>query len=117
MIPRMTGPSVAPSQVTPERLAALAHALSDATRLGVLRQLQHGERCVCDLTDDLDASQSRLSFHLKVLKGAGLVSDRKDGRWSFYRINPAALDALHDTVVALRPKPGLPVVSEECCGA
>jgi ArsR family transcriptional regulator, arsenate/arsenite/antimonite-responsive transcriptional repressor len=105
-----------PIVVAPERLATLAHALSDPTRLGILRQLQHGERCVCDLTGDLDASQSRLSFHLKVLKEAGLVADRKDGRWSFYRINPDALDAMHDAVVGLRPKPGLPIVAEGCCG-
>lgn len=112
----MSATPAAPIAVAPDRLATLAHALSDPTRLGILRQLQHGERCVCDLTGDLDASQSRLSFHLKVLKAAGLVADRKDGRWSFYRINVEALETLHDAVVGLRPKPGLPIVAEGCCG-
>ena len=63
------------------------HALSDETRLAVLEMLRDGERCVCDLQAELDAAQSRLSFHLKVLKDAGLVTDRKVGRWSYYAVN------------------------------
>lgn len=78
---------------TRHRLAARARlfrALSDETRLAVLELLRGGEQCVCDLQDALDAAQSRLSFHLRVLKEAGLVRDRKDGRWSFYALDPAA---------------------------
>jgi DNA-binding transcriptional ArsR family regulator len=52
------------SPATPET-AALFHALSDPTRLAIVARLRGGERCVCDLTDLLDAAQSRLSFHLK----------------------------------------------------
>jgi ArsR family transcriptional regulator, arsenate/arsenite/antimonite-responsive transcriptional repressor len=73
--------------VAPDR-ARLFHALSDETRLAILEMLRGGERCVCDLQDDLDAAQSRLSFHLKVLRDAGLVRDRKAGRWSYYALNP-----------------------------
>ena len=54
-----------------DRSVQLFHALSDSTRLSILQRLRFGERCVCDLTDALDAAQSRLSFHLKVLKDAG----------------------------------------------
>ena len=86
------------------RAARLFHALSDETRLAILEMLQDGEQCVCDLTDALDAAQSRLSFHLKVLKDAGLVTDRKEGRWSFYEIDPAAIDELESLVGALRPR-------------
>jgi ArsR family transcriptional regulator, arsenate/arsenite/antimonite-responsive transcriptional repressor len=71
--------------------ADVFHALSDDTRLAVLDMLRGGERCVCDLQDALDAAQSRLSFHLKVLKDAGLVTDRKDGRWSYYSLNAERL--------------------------
>lgn len=98
------------------RTAALAHALSDETRLGLLAALRHGERCVCDLMTDLDAAQSRLSFHLRVLKDAGLVTDRRDGRWSFYTLVPAAIEELHDGVVGLRPVNPLPLAREGCCG-
>src|SRR5918912_3983935 len=85
------------------RAAQLFHALSDETRLGILEMLRGGERCVCDLQADLDAAQSRLSFHLKVLREAGLVSDRKEGRWSYYSIVPEGLAGVHDLAVALQP--------------
>ena len=74
----------------PAKAAALFHALSDETRLGIVGRLTSGERCVCDLTDALDSAQSRLSWHLKVLKDAGVVLDRKQGRWVYYRLNPKA---------------------------
>ena len=67
---------------------------SDPIRLKVIEQLGAGERCVCDLTKDLQLSQSRLSFHLKVLREAGLISDRQSGRWVYYRLRPEALRAL-----------------------
>ena len=83
------------------RAAHLFHALSDQTRLGILEMLRDGERCVCDLQDALGAAQSRLSFHLKVLKEAGLVVDRKEGRWSYYTLVPDAFAEAHDLVRAL----------------
>ena len=86
------------------RPAALFHALSDETRLAILDLLRDGERCVCELTADLDAAQSRLSFHLKVLKDAGLVNDRREGRWAYYRIVPRAIDEAHDLLIARLPR-------------
>lgn len=83
---------------TRSRSAQLFHALSDETRLAVLDMLRDGERCVCELQEALDAAQSRLSFHLKVLREAGIVQDRKEGRWSYYRVNTAALAEVHDLV-------------------
>lgn len=99
------------------RAESLFHALSDATRLGILGMLRDGERCVCDLQDELDAAQSRLSFHLRVLKEAGLVLDRRDGRFTHYRIDPRAIAEVHDVTVALQPaRRGLPVRGGSCCG-
>jgi ArsR family transcriptional regulator len=93
---------------TSERSAQLFHALSDATRLAILDMLRDGERCVCDLQEALDAAQSRLSFHLKVLREAGLVSDRKDGRWSYYTANRERLADAEAVVAELaRPRAGL----------
>jgi ArsR family transcriptional regulator len=91
------------TSVDSRRAAQLFHALSDETRLGILEMLRAGERCVCELQDRLDAAQSRLSFHLRVLKEAGLVIDRRDGRWSYYSITPEALAEVHDLAVALQP--------------
>ena len=53
--------------------------------------LQDGERCVCELTSDLDLAQSKLSFHLRVLKEASLIRARQQGRWIYYRLEPAAM--------------------------
>ena len=83
------------------RAARLFHALSDRTRLRIVEMLRDGERCVCELQDALDAAQSRLSFHLRVLKDAGLVVDRKEGRWAYYTLVSDAFAEAHDAVQAL----------------
>jgi ArsR family transcriptional regulator len=96
-------------------MARLFHALSDETRLSILQRLRFGERCVCDLTDALDAAQSRLSFHLKVLKEAGLVTDRKDGRWMYYTLNTEALAEVGELVDALATAPTALERRSGCC--
>jgi ArsR family transcriptional regulator len=100
-----------------DRAVQLFHALSDSTRLSILEMLRDGERCVCELQDELDAAQSRLSFHLRVLREAGLVMDRREGRWSYYSIIPEALEEVHDLAVGMQPKKGaLRVLRKgECC--
>ena len=87
-----------------DRAVALFHALSDPIRLRALDLLRGGEMCVCDLQAELDLAQSRLSFHLRVLKDAGLVEDRREGRWSYYTIVPDALGEAHDLVVEFLPR-------------
>lgn len=99
-----------------ESVARRFQALSDPTRLQLLARLRNGERCVCDLMDVLDAAQSRLSFHLRVLKEAGLVSDRRDGRWVYYSLVPAALEELQEYVEDFAPKyRALPVAKGPAC--
>jgi ArsR family transcriptional regulator len=68
-------------------LLTVFKALSDETRLKVIKLLEHGELCVCDITAALDMSQSKVSFHLGVLKNASLVKSRKQGKWMHYTIN------------------------------
>ena len=97
------------------RGARLFHALSDETRLSILERLRFGERCVCDLTGALDAAQSRLSFHLKVLKDAGLVSDRRDGRWMYYTLNPDTLAEAGELVETLASAPSPAERKNGCC--
>lgn len=64
-------------------------ALSDPTRLRALHLVWDGrEHCVCELMRRLDASQSRMSRHMGVLKQAGLVIDRRDAQWVRYRLHP-----------------------------
>lgn len=84
-----------------ERSAALFQALADEKRLRILSLLGTGEHCVCELTEALDVGQSLLSFHLKTLKDAGLVTDRRDGRWVYYALAPEALGEARAVVEAL----------------
>lgn len=72
--------------MTKEALANIYHALSEVTRLRILKLLEHGELCVCDLVAALEMSQPKISFHVATLKSAGLINDRKDGRWIRYSI-------------------------------
>jgi ArsR family transcriptional regulator len=81
-------------------------AVAEPTRMKIVRRLSGGERCVCELQDDLGAAQSRLSFHLKKLKDAGVVSDRKDGRWSYYALVPEALEEMRAFLGQVTPEEG-----------
>ena len=96
------------------RAATLFHALSDETRLEIIQRLLSGERCVCDLTDALDAAQSRLSFHLKTLRDAGIVTDRKAGRWVYYALDREAFGEIEELVKLIKPskRASLPL---QCC--
>jgi ArsR family transcriptional regulator len=97
------------------RAARWFHALSDETRLQIVALLSHGERCVCELQDALDAAQSLLSFHLKTLKDAGLVTDRRDGRWVHYALNREALDEIAAFAKAVKPGRHAGSCARACC--
>ncbi len=97
------------------RAATLFHALSDEARLEIVAVLLAGEHCVCDLMAHVGAAQSRLSYHLKVLKDAGLVSDRREGRWSYYTLRPEAMSEAEGWLAQLRPRAGHASASG-CCG-
>ena len=68
-------------------IAAGFHALSEPLRLQILERLRSKELCVCDLCEALGVSQSKLSFHLRVLKEAQLLRARQEGRWMYYSLD------------------------------
>ncbi len=77
----------------------MASALGEPKRLLALGLLVHGELCLCDLTEAMGLSSSTVSNHMAILKRAGLVDSRKDGRWMHFRLadtdpHPAASQAL-----------------------
>ena len=72
-----------------ENVLTVFKALSDETRLRILKLLEQGELCVCDIVAALDMVQPKVSFHLAVLKDAGLIKDRKQGKWVHYSIDNA----------------------------
>jgi ArsR family transcriptional regulator len=101
--------------VSLKKSATLFHALSDETRLALLERLKGGEQCVCELTDAMRAAQSRLSFHLKVLKDAGLIRDRREGRWMYYSIDPDAIEELEAVVDTLKQAAKSAGSASRCC--
>ncbi len=84
-----------------ERTAALAdeaesplllafEALADPVRLRMVRLHGKQERCVCQLTERFGLSQASISHHVAILKRAHLVLERRDARWTYYRLSPIA---------------------------
>jgi ArsR family transcriptional regulator len=89
-----------------EALLQRFQAVAEETRFRIVQLLAGGERCVCELQAELDAAQSRLSFHLKKLKDAGVVSDRRAGRWVHYSLVPGALEEMRVFLGEVKPEEG-----------
>lgn len=73
--------------MTREEIAAICKAMSDINRLRIIEMLIQGEKCGCNLLDELQVTQPTLSHHMKVLSDCGLVISKKDGKWHHYSIN------------------------------
>lgn len=85
-----------------EDLARLLKAIADPARLQVmslLRSVEAGEACVCDLTTPLGLSQSTVSHHLKILADAGLVRRDRRGTWSYYSLVPEGMDRINHLLI------------------
>lgn len=76
------------------RTLTVLKALANDIRYDLVRILARGERCVCDLEALLGLPQSKVSYHLAVLRDAGLVVGEQRGKNSFYRLLPGPLYAL-----------------------
>ena len=70
-------------------MAEIASALGEPNRLRLLGMLSRGELCLCDLTAGIELVSSTVSNHMAVLKRAGLVASRKEGRWAHFRLADA----------------------------
>jgi len=86
------------SRLQYEARARVAKALAHPTRLLILDALAAGEKCVCQLTELVDADQSTVSKHISILKQAGIIEDRKDGPRTFYRARIHCLKGLWDCI-------------------
>jgi DNA-binding transcriptional ArsR family regulator len=82
-----------------KRPTSVLQALADPTRLAVFERLAGGEATVSQITAGLDVSQPAVSQHLAALRRAGLVSDRRAGRFVYYRAEPSGLTPLVDWIV------------------
>jgi ArsR family transcriptional regulator len=93
-----------------ETLAERLKALSDPTRLRIVRLLGHGELCVCDLMAALELPQSKISRHMSFLKKSGWVAGRRSGKWVYYRL-AAPADAVQAGILKVLGD-GLPRVPQ-----
>jgi ArsR family transcriptional regulator len=85
-----------------EELAALFKAVADPMRLRLLSLIAchaGGESCVCDLTAAFDVTAPTVSYHLRILREAGLISSERRGTWVYYRIEPAVLARMSAVLV------------------
>ena len=103
-------PECGTAPLTAEAARVLLRALAEPIRLQVIESLSGGERCVCDLTSELGLAQSKLSFHLKVLKRAGLITAREEGRWVYYSLCREAIDDLRSWLAQLADHSTRPAV-------
>jgi len=82
-------------------LVKVFKALSDETRIRLLKLLQQRELCVCELMQALNMTQSRVSRNLGILKDAGLVKDRRDGLWVHYSLNEDSFNIYAESLLKL----------------
>ncbi|MFY9851116.1 MAG: metalloregulator ArsR/SmtB family transcription factor [Trebonia sp.] len=85
-----------------EDLAPLFKAVADPVRLRLLSLIachEGGESCVCDLTDAFDVTAPAVSYHLRILREAGLISSERRGTWVYYRVNPQVMARMSAVLV------------------
>ena len=98
---------------TPVELTGGFAALADPVRLRIVGVLAEGERCVCDLHEQVPVAANLLSYHLRVLRDAGLVTASRRGRWVDYRLDAEGFAALWAQASAAGvPLPGEQVATE-----
>lgn len=88
----------------PEGEVEVFKAAADPCRLRILKLLKEGELCVCEIMTALSKPQSSTSHHLSILREAGLVKERKDGKWSYYRLADGAVNEMIKQAEALKKK-------------
>lgn len=88
-----------------EDIAAIFKAFSDTRRIQIIKLLQGGEKCACELIEELDIPQSTLSYHMKVLCRSGIVKAREEGKWTHYRVCPTGSKRAIEVIKKITAKP------------
>ena len=97
----------------PEKNMALVFkALSDENRIRILKLLHGGEKCACKLLEELNISQPTLSHHMKILCDSGLVTGRREGKWTHYAICCGGVRMVRDLMKELLSSENLPADCE-----
>ena len=89
---------------TDRKMAYVFKALGDENRIQILKLLHNGEKCACKLLDALNISQPTLSHHMKILCDAGLVTGRREGKWTHYSIRCEGISRVRGMMKELLPE-------------
>ena len=108
-----TGPHPLPIQRA--HVGQWYHAMSDLTRLSILECLSQRERCVTELQQILDAAQSTVSYHLKVLRDSGLVREHREGRWKYFGLRADTLESMGKFPEVIGPGKHVGTCPLNCC--
>lgn len=97
-----------------KKTALIFKAFCDENRIRILKLLQTGEKCACKLLEEINVTQPTLSHHMKILCDSGIVSGRKEGKWTHYSISREGADYAAQCLKALTTICG---ISEQkpCC--
>ena len=85
-------------KINSEQFVGIMESLSDPIRINILELMMNGEICVCDIVKVTGLSQSKISYHIKILKDSGLVSDRQEGRWVYYKLDLEVLSEIQNWI-------------------
>ena len=96
--------------------AKVFKAFCDEKRLHIIEQLQSGEKCACVLLENLNISQPTLSHHMKILCESGIVTGRKEGKWTHYSISPEGVETAQTLLTRLTTVRIPESVGETVCG-
>ncbi len=91
----------------------LFQAFADGYRVQIIELLRDQEFCACDIANHLGITQSKLSFHLKALREAGLIIGRQEGRWIYYRLNLQQFIVLEQYIAEFRRHS--PIIPAKSC--
>lgn len=84
--------------------AVMFKAFCDENRIQILELLENGEKCACNILEELRISQPTLSHHMKILCDSGIVIGRKEGKWMHYSISEAGLEKVINYLNELKKK-------------
>ena len=97
-----------------QEAAEICKALSDPNRLRIVEMLLSGEKCACELLEELNIAQSTLSHHMKLLCASSVVTGRPNGKWTFYSINKQGCDPVFRLVKGIMEAPNTNNASCDC---
>ena len=81
-------------KINSDQFIGIMESLSDPIRINILELMMRGEICVCDIVKVTGLSQSKISYHIKILKDSGLINDRQEGRWVYYKLDLEVLSEI-----------------------